>query len=265
VDGTLWGSLDLAAPEPGIVVSVAVDGRPRGFAPLVVDSLAPGPHPVRFSGPGLPSWGETVDIRVGEQHHMLPRTVTSPATGLLEVRATLGGAPGSGELSGARVWIDAQPRGATPLTLELPRGPHSVRVEYQGEPVPVQVIDLPGGNQRFATFVFGSGAEYPLLTVEAPAKLSPTETPLISATLRDLAASDVRELWLHVRGSDGTWNRYPMTRLEGQLHAVGAVAFPVSSLDAQGRAPWYVSAVTAQGDEYFTEIQTMEDGRKPAR
>src|SRR5262249_3957230 len=46
VDGTLWGSLDLGAPEPGVVVSVAVDGRPRGFAPLVVDSLAPGPHPV---------------------------------------------------------------------------------------------------------------------------------------------------------------------------------------------------------------------------
>jgi hypothetical protein len=265
VDGTLWGALDVAAPEPGAVVAIAVDGRPRGFAPVVVDSLAPGPHQVRFSGPGMASWGETVEIRAGQRQRVLARAVASPATGMLEVRATLGGSPGSGLLTGARVWIDGQPRGSTPLTLELPRGPLSVRVEYQGERAPVQVIDLPGGNQRFATFVFGAGAETPELTVDAPLRLTPGQTPILSATVRDLPASDVREIWLHVRGADDLWNRYPMTRLEGQLWAVGAVAFPVSQLDPQGRAPWYVSAVTIQGDEYYTELQVMQEERPRSR
>jgi hypothetical protein len=64
-------------------------------------------------------------------------------------------------LEGATVWVDGERRGYTPLVLELPRGPHSARVEYRGESAPVEVIDLPGGNQRFATFELGSTSTRP--------------------------------------------------------------------------------------------------------
>jgi hypothetical protein len=257
VDGTLWGSLEVGTPELGVLIAVAVDGRARGFAPVVVDSLAPGPHQVRFSGPGMPSWGQTVEIHVAQRQQVLARTVRSPATGVLQVRANRTEAGESEPFSGARVWIDGESRGVTPLTLELPRGPHSVRVELGDERLPVQMIDLPGGNQRFATFELGTGEDHPVVRLDAPARIEADRTPVISATLTEVSPREVREMWLHVLGTDGTWSRYPMARLQGQLSPVAAVAFPVSQIGATGRTSWYASAVTTQGDEFFSEIQTI--------
>jgi len=263
VDGTLWGSLDVAAPELGSVIAVAVDGRPRGFAPVRVDSLAPGPHQLRFSGPGMPSWGQTVEIRVAQRQEVLPRALSSPATGVLQVRANVTEAGETESLSGARVWIDGELNGTTPLTVELSRGPHSVRVERGDDRPPIQVIDLPGGNQRFATFELGTGAEHPVVRLDAPGRVQTDRAAVISATLTEVAPREVKEMWLHVLGPDGAWSRYPMARLQGQLSAVGAVAFPVAQIGPSGRTRYYVSAVTSQGDEFFTELQTMTEQRPP--
>ena len=109
----------------------------------------------------MASWAPPSSFKVGERREVLAYPLQSPATGLIQVRATMTGSDGAQPLQGARVWIDAEPRGITPLTLELPRGPHSVRVSYQQEDAPVQVIDLPGGNQRFATFELGVHSEFP--------------------------------------------------------------------------------------------------------
>ena len=155
LEAQLDGSLEIVSPDPDAVIAVAVDGEARGFAPVRVEGLAPGAHEVRFSGPGMASWGQTVEIKVHEQRQIFTRPLQSPATGLIQIRATRAEDGETKPLQGARVWLDGQPRGATPITLELPRGPHSVRVSFQGEEAPVQVIDLPGGNQRFATFEFG--------------------------------------------------------------------------------------------------------------
>jgi hypothetical protein len=261
IDGTLWGSLLIGTPELGSVIAVAVDGRPRGFAPVQVESLAPGPHQVRFSGPGMPSWGQTVEIRVAQKAEVMARTVSSPATGVLQVRANRTEDGESEPLNGARVWIDGALRGNTPLTLEVARGPHSVRVEFGDDQPPVQMIDLPGGNQRFATFEMGTGEDHPVVRLDAPARIEADRPAVISATLTEVLPRELREMWLHVQGPDGTWSRYPMSRLEGQLSPVGAVAFPVSQLGPGGRASWYVSAVTTQGDEYFTELQSMSEAR----
>jgi hypothetical protein len=162
------------------------------------------------------------------------------------------------------VWIDGEPRGGTPLTLELPRGPHSVRVSYQQQDVPVQVIDLPGGNQRFATFELGTRTDFPTLILRAPAKIGVDEPALVSATLSDVQASDVREMWLHVREPENRWRRYPMTLMDAQGSAVGAAPFPVALLGPQGKTSYYISALTSQGDEYFTEMQTAH-AAPPAR
>ena len=128
------------------------------------------------------------------------------------------------------------------------------------------MIDLPGGNQRFATFEFGLNLEYPILALRAPASIPPDEPVLISATLGQVAAADVREMWLHVRTPDNRWRRYPMTLIEAQGSAVGAAPFPAVLLGPDGTTHYYVSALTSQGDEYFTEMQKVSAGKaKTAR
>ena len=68
-------------------------------------------------------------------------------------------------------------------------------------------------------------------------------------------------MWLHVRSADGAWRRYAMTLLEAQSGAVGAAPFPAAVLNADGSALYYVSALTTQGDEIFTELQTAVAAR----
>jgi len=261
LDTGLWGSVDVTVSDPETPISVAVDGEAAGFAPMTLDSLAPGPHELRFTGPGMASWGTTIEVRVGESREVLAYPLQSPATGLLQVRAVLNQDGESQPLSGAQVYVDGDLKGRTPLTLELARGPHSVRVIHQQESGPVQVIDLPGGNQRFATFEFGLNLEYPTLILRAPATITSDEPVLISATLGQVAAGDVTEMWLHVLTPDKRWRRYPMTLIEAQGSAVGAAPFPTVLLGPDGSTRYYVSALTTQGDEYFTELQRISMAR----
>jgi len=257
LDATLWGALEVFSPSEVGVISVSVDGVARGQAPLRVDSLAPGVHEVRFSGAGVPAWGQTVDIRVGETREVLARAVQSPSTGVLQVEATLTDALGTQPLKGAQVWVDGDLRGITPLTVDLARGPHSVRLVHKGQQAPIQVIDLPGGNQRFAVFELGLDQDVPRLSVEVPARIPRDRPAVLSATVVGVAAAEVREMWLHVRMAEGAWRRYGMTVLKSPAGAAGAVPFPAAAFDAQGRARYYVSAHSGQGDEVFTEIRTI--------
>lgn len=265
LDAPLWGGIEIRDAGGDLPVAVSVDGRSLGFAPVRLDSVLPGPHEVRFSGPGMPSWGSAVTVRVNEVATLVARPMTSPATGLLEVRAMIAGEE-AGDLAGAAVWVDGERRGVTPLTLELPRGPHSIRVEHQGERAPVQVIDLPGGNQRFATFEFGVSGERPALEpVDPPARIPLDAPTVISGALRGVSSTEVREMWLHVRTPDGTWRRVQMTMMKASGGVVGVAVYPPTLFDEQGRARWYVSASTQTGDEYFTEIVTSQAEAPPRR
>ena len=259
LDAPLSGSLAIRGSDSGLPIAVSVDGRSLGFVPITLDSLTPGAHDVRFSGPGMASWGNTVTVRVGEVTETIAHPMTSPATGMIEVRALAAGSEGSEPMSGAVVWVDGERRGTTPFTVELPRGPHSVRVEYQGETAPVQVIDLPGGNQRFATFEFGLDVERGQLLALAPPARIPLDRPtVISAALQGVSPAEVREMWLHLRTPDGSWRRYQMTLLKATGGVVGTAVYPPTMFDEHGRARWYVSASTQTGDEYFTEILWSE-------
>ena len=255
VNAPLWGSVEVAASDPNVPVAIAVDGVARGFVPATIDSLSPGPHELRFTGPGMASWGTAVEVHVGEKKDVLAYPLQSPATGLLQVRAMATVEGDHQSLDGARVSIDGKPRGVTPLTLELQRGPHSVRVTNGKDEAPIQVIDLPGGNQRFATFELGLPTDFPRIELRVPPQFSLEDPVLVSATVRNVAAKELREMWLHVRSTDGSWRRYEMTMLEAQTGAVGAAPFPAAALSS-GPAPYYVSALTAQGDEVFTEMQS---------
>jgi PEGA domain-containing protein len=262
LDATLWGTLEIFSPGRAGVLSVDVDGVTRGFAPLRIDSLTPGVHELRFSGLGMTPWGQTVDIRVGETKEVLARATTSPATGVLQVNASLTDEQGTQPLKGGQVWIDGEPRGVAPLTLDLPRGPHSVRLVYKGQEAPIQVIDLPGGNQRFAVFEFGLDLEPAQLIADVPPRIARDRPTVVSASLS--GAGEVREMWLHTQTAEGPWKRYPMTLMKTTGTIVGVTVFPANTLDAQGRARYYLSAQNQQGDESFTEIHTIQAEKPPA-
>jgi hypothetical protein len=263
LDVELWGSLKVAVPAGGVPVSVAVDGVPRGYAPLDVERLQPGIHRLQFSGPGVAPWEQTVEVYVNRTVELAAQPVASPATGLLEVRATLADETGSEPLTGAQVWIDGQPRGVTPLKLELPRGPHSIRVRHRDEEGPVQVIELPGGNLRYATIELGLNLDAPRLVAALPERIPVGRPTVLSASLDGARDGDVREMWLHVRTPEGAWRRYPMTLMNAPGGLVGVTVFPTVLFDARGRAAWYVSASTPMGDEYFTEIRPAQAATRP--
>jgi hypothetical protein len=266
LDPPLWGSIHVFSSDEAVPVAVAVDGIARGFAPLRVDSLQPGAHEIRFSGPGLPSWGQTVQVRVNESADLIARPMTSPATGVIEVRAAMATETGSVDVEGAKVWLDSEPAGQTPLTLELPRGPHSIRVEHMGESAPVQLIDLPGGNQRFATFQLRPGAGFPTVSPLGPPAVVPLDRPtVVSMALDGVASTEVREIWLHVQTPDGPWRRYQMAWLKSQGGVVGVAVFPTTLFGSDGRVHYYASASTLGGDEYFSEVRiAASPGAKPA-
>jgi hypothetical protein len=265
LDAPLWGSVSVHSADAALPIAVTLDGQSIGFAPVKADSVVPGPHELRFSGPGMPSWSETVPVRVGETVEVIARPMTSPATGVIEVRANLTDERGTQDLTGATVWIDGEKRGLTPLPLELPRGPHSVRVEYQGEGAPVQVIDLPGGNQRFATFELGLNLDRPSLSALAPPARIPLDAPVvISGSLEGVSDTEVREMWLHVQAPDGPWRRYQMVMLKAPTGVVGVAMYPPGMFDEHGLVRYYMSASIQTGDEYFTEILSAQMAAPPA-
>jgi hypothetical protein len=263
LDAELWGTLKITVPDGGVPVAVVVDGMPRGLAPLAVDRLSPGIHRLQFSGPGVVPWEQTVEVHVNGTAEVVAQPITEPATGLLEVRATLSDEAGSEPLTGATVWIDGERHGMTPVRLELPRGPHSIRVRYREDEAPIQVMDLPGGNERFATVEFGLNADHPRLQSSLPGRVPLDRPTVVSASLDHAREGDVREMWLHVRTPEGAWRRYPMSVMKATGGVAGVAVFPAVLFDSHGRTAWYVSASTPTGDEYFTEIQAAQAATTP--
>ncbi|MBI1799693.1 MAG: PEGA domain-containing protein [Candidatus Eisenbacteria bacterium] len=265
LDEPLWGSLVIEQLDPSVPVSIEVDGQPLGFIPVSLDSVMPGAHEIRFSGPGMTPWAQTVEVRVRQEARVVARPMTSPSTGVMVVRATVDDEQGSTSLNGGEVWIDGESRGRTPLTLELPRGPHSVRVVLRGESSAVEVIDLPGGNQRFANLQLGLLSDrQKLVPVGIAERISPEHPAVVSAALDGLHVSDVREMWLHVEDADGAWRRYALDVMKSPAGVVGVIVFPTGVFDAQGRTRYYLSALTTTGDEYFTEMAKAWLAGKPA-
>jgi len=201
-------------------------------------------------------WAQNVNVGIRKNTKLVSKPMLSPATGVVQVLAQMNDENGSAPLSGASVYVDGALGGTTPATIELPRGPHSLRVQFEGVVAPIQVIDLPGGNKRFATFQFGLDSDLPPLKLDGDEKKLLSKKPaVISASLDGLEADDLREAWLHVITPDGLWSRFEMTIEAGTRGAVLTVNFPVSQFSGEDKATWYLSAATKQGDEFFTEVQ----------
>jgi hypothetical protein len=256
VNEALHGSLDVIASDPSIPVQMSLDGAPQGYLPVHVAKLPPGLHELQFSGPKMQPWAQNVNVGIRKNTKVVSKPMLSPATGVVQVLAQMNDENGSAPLPGASVYVDGALSGTTPATIELPRGPHSLRVQFEGVTAPIQVIDLPGGNKRFATFQFGVDTDLPPLKLDGDVKRLLSKNPaVISATLDGLDADDLREAWLHVLTPDGLWSRFEMTIESGPRGAALTANFPVSTFNGEEKATWYLSAATKQGDEFFTEVQ----------
>ncbi len=259
VNESLHGTLEVIPSDTSVPIQVSVDRQPLGYAPISVESIEPGLHEVMFSGPGMPAWAQTVQVGIRRTAQVVAHPMTSPATGVLQVQASLDDSQGSSPLSGAQVFVDGEMKGVTPLSVEMARGPHSIRVHWRGETAPVQVIDLPGGNQRFAMFAFGLDMDQPILKpLSLPRSIDATEPTTVSAALDGMSANVVREAWLHVRTSEGLWRRSSMSVMRAPKGVVLSAVFPFNTLEGQTQTRWYMSALTLQGDEYFTEMQRVQ-------
>jgi hypothetical protein len=197
-----------------------------------------------------------VSVGIRKNTKVISKPMVTPATGVVQVQAQINDENGAAPLSGASVYVDGDLRGTTPVTMELPRGPHSLRVQFEGVVAPIQVIDLPGGNRRFAMFQFGLESDLPPLKLQGTyGNLLGRKPAVVSATLDGLEAEDLREAWLHVRTPEGLWSRYEITIEAGPRGAILTVNFPASQFNGEERANWYLSAATKQGDDFFTEMQ----------
>jgi serine/threonine protein kinase len=103
-------------------VAVLVDDKPRGVTPVTL-RLAAGDHVLVLDGSGV---RRTIPVTITANNQLsqfieLPKT--APIVGQLQVRS---------EPGGAKVSVDGQPRGVTPVTVEgLSPGSHKVVVENE--------------------------------------------------------------------------------------------------------------------------------------
>jgi len=114
------GSLTVQTRPAGAHVSI--DDAPRGVAPLTV-TLDPGAH--------------TINVRLGQEERVIPVQVTAGADIVRDLEMQSAAAPAAAfahvsvvtDPPGARVTIDGQPSGVSPLTLDrLTAGEHTVSV-----------------------------------------------------------------------------------------------------------------------------------------
>ncbi len=127
------GTLVVDTNPPG--AQVIVDNVPRGRAPLNL-SLPPGAHSIVVRGEGEPRTIPVTIVAGATSSHYLDLPKTSVTTGTLQVRT---------EPSGARVAVDGQPKGTTPLTLtDLASGEHSVTLENEFGSAKHTVVVQPG-------------------------------------------------------------------------------------------------------------------------
>ncbi len=131
-----------AEPESGSVgvtsdpsgSPVTIDGVSRGTTPFSV-ALRPGRHEIGV-GAGEQLRSQTINVVNGGNASVffeLPRGAESAA---VPIEAAVGGLQVTTEPPGAKVLIDGEARGVTPLTVsDLKAGEHTVVVQGTGEPV----------------------------------------------------------------------------------------------------------------------------------
>lgn len=119
--------------------AVVIDGHSVGNVPFRAQ-VQPGRHLVQVRREGFVTFSQWVDL-AGRQVFTLPVTLEreAPETGSILV------AP---DVSGANVFLDSAPRGATPTVLEnVPAGDHVIEIHAEGRPIHRETIRVVAGER----------------------------------------------------------------------------------------------------------------------
>jgi len=135
-----------------------------------------------------------------------------------------------------------------------------VRAAYAGTNAQVQVIDLPGGNERYADFQFGGDPDPTQITTRL--RNADGLATRIEVNITNISVREVSACWLHVLGHDGLWSRYAIPVRRSVEGVSGDHAFPEPD---PASTRYYVSVTRTTGEEYFTELQPPRSTAAAAR
>lgn len=140
------GAIDVKAdPEGALVV---VGGVPRGSAPVLVENLPEGEIDVRIEAPGHKPFAGRAAVVPGRTFSL--SAVLEPLPGSIRVVTSP---------VGATVYVDDRRIGVSPVSaLDLPAGPHRVRVLLDGHDPAARTVQLGIAETRTESFELASDA-----------------------------------------------------------------------------------------------------------
>lgn len=128
-----------AGNEGATNAAVRIDGQPVGNVPFR-GTVQPGRHLIQVGREGYVTYSQWAEV-AGGQVMTLPIMLEreAPQVGSLLVAADISGAP---------VYLDGQPRGATPTVIEnVPVGEHQIEIRPQGMEVHRQTVRIAAGER----------------------------------------------------------------------------------------------------------------------
>ncbi len=145
----------IASAPPGAVV--ALDGSVIGKTPLDLPALISGKHILEMTLAGHAPYRSEFSVQAGEQRDI--NTMLVPLPGKLAVRST----PPS-----ARIYLNDQPKGETPLDLNVPPGSYAIRAVSRGYDPQVRTSTVAIGTEALVEFTLDKSSGTILLTTEPP-------------------------------------------------------------------------------------------------
>jgi hypothetical protein len=235
----LWNSKHRPALILGALVILAI----------IVSNRLLSPHGPGANGAATPTVATVSLVPAGAD--------STTVTGRVTVAATFTNGDVVAPVKGAQVWVDGEMRATVPVALELPRGPHTIRVNRGGTDSPVKMLLVTGGDQQALNLEFGVGEDPSKLVVlnhSAPAMLDRVAT--LTAYLDRVSDADLQDMWLSVE-ENGEWRRIPMTLMPAPGGAVGVAVLPADKLRAPNSLRYYVIAtLKSTGEHFYTDIQS---------
>ena len=256
VHPAIHGSLSFRSAEPGRVLDIYLDGTYVGTTPLALDRVVVGRHLVRFGGPGVAATAQEVDVLRDAPVELVGNPGAIPENGRLTVRSALLTDAGFEASRNEPVWVDGLARGATPLTLDVKPGTHSVRVVRRNFPPQVSILDVKPGGEHFVTAEFGSRSEEPL-RFEPPPSYSVSNPSPMTIALPEREWDPSMALWLYAAAPGGSFQAKRMTRLEEGERTFAALLPPEVTRNAAHQARFYFKATGTAGRELYSEIYTV--------
>jgi hypothetical protein len=256
VHPALFGVVSLNSSDPSRVLDVFLDGVYSGTTPLTLDRVVVGRHLVRFGGPGVATSGQEIEVVPSVPVSVTGQAGPVPQDGTLTVRTAILGDAGFESGKGDPFWIDGAARGATPGTVSLIPGTHSVRVARRGFPPQITVLDVKAGGEHFVTAEFGARSEEPLRYTPPDAFSIGSPEP-VTLGLTESEWDPSMALWLYAAPPGGTFQAKRMTRLEEGSRTFAALLPPEVLRNSARRVQVYFKATGTGGREIYSEIYTV--------